>query len=560
MTSPSSRRAASLVAALAVSVPLLATLATAPASSAPSAPSTPAAAAAVRASAAPDAPTIRWRDCGRVDCGRMSVPLDHDEPDGASIDLEVARVPARKPARRIGAVFVNPGGPGGGAAGFAPYAARLLGPQVRNRFDVVGIDPRGVGGSSGLLCRGRSDASYPRVAFPDTRPQRRDWLAFDATEQRLCAKKRIVDHMSTADTARDMDLVRQALGDEQASFFGASYGSVLGATWVSLFPGTVRVAVVDGVLDPVAWTTGRDLPDGTPGSSLPSSGRLGSEVGARDALVAGLAECDAAGRGTCRLAGDALGRWDAVAARLRGDRAAGRRIGLSYSDFVGSTLGMLYGGDVAFIADFAFRAERRLARTGGRPLSGEPAEADASLARTVRQVREQLARSPFPGPYAAAPTVTGQRRAGSRVWIDGSFHGVLCSDGLNPTDTGAWVENAERTRAAGGDFGPLWSWSSSACAAWPGSGEDAYRGPFTMPGAERLLVVSNRHDPATPLSGALALQELMPGSRLVTTGETGHVATGTNECATSVVRAVLSTARTPGADVFCEREREPFTP
>ena len=116
MTSPSSRRAASLVAALAVSVPLLATLATAPASSAPSAPSTPAAAAAVRASAAPDAPTIRWRDCGRVDCGRMSVPLDHDEPDGASIDLEVARVPARKPARRIGAVFVNPGGPGGGAA------------------------------------------------------------------------------------------------------------------------------------------------------------------------------------------------------------------------------------------------------------------------------------------------------------------------------------------------------------------------------------------------------------------------------------------------------------
>lgn len=551
MTSPFSRRAASLVAALAVSVPLLATLATAPASSTPTSPST----AGVRTSAV-DAPTIRWRDCGRVDCGRMVAPLDHDEPDGAGVTLNLVRVPARRPARRVGAVFVNPGGPGAGAADFAPYAARLLGPAVRNRFDVVGVDPRGVAGSNGLACRGRSDASYPRVAFPDSRRQLRDWLAFDATLHRLCGRERIVDHMSTADTARDLDLVRRALGDEQASFFGASYGSVLGATWVSMFPDTVRVAVVDGVLDPVAWTTGRDLPDGTPGSSLPASGRLGSEVGARDALAAGLAECDAAGRRECRLAGGALGRWDAVAARLRGDRAAARRVGLSYSDFVGSTLGMLYGGDVAFIADFTFRAERQLARSAGRPLSGEAAEVHGSLARSVREVRDRLADSPFPGPWSAT---AGQWRAGSRIWVDGSFHGVLCSDALNPTDTDAWVENAERTRAAGADFGPLWSWSSSACAAWPGSGEDAYRGPFAMPGAERLLVVSNRHDPATPLSGALALQELMPGSRLVTTGETGHVATGTNSCATAVVRQVLSTARTPVEDVFCARELVPFT-
>ena len=206
MTSPLSRRAASLVAALAVSVPLLATLATAPASSAPTAPSS----SDVRTSD-DDAPTIRWRDCGRFDCGRMVVPLDHDEPDGADITLNLVRVPARKPARRVGAVFVNPGGPGGGAADFAPYAARLLGPKVRKRFDVVGVDPRGVAGSSGLACRGRSDASYPRVTFPDTRSQRRDWLEFDATVQRLCGRERIVDHMSTADTARDMDLVRQAL-------------------------------------------------------------------------------------------------------------------------------------------------------------------------------------------------------------------------------------------------------------------------------------------------------------------------------------------------------------
>ncbi|WP_261819143.1 alpha/beta hydrolase [Nocardioides sp. OK12] len=547
------RRAASLVAALAVSVPLLAALTTAPTSSAAAAPA--AAPAASTPAAAREVPTIRWRSCRGFDCGRVDVPLDHDRPDGATLTLALRRVPARKPARRLGAVFVNPGGPGGSAAAFAPWAADLLGRRVTNRLDVIGIDPRGVGGSSHLTCRGRSDTAYPSVGFPDTRRQVRDWLAFDATVQRLC-DRRIADHMSTADTARDMDLVRQALGDEQASFFGASYGSVLGATWVSMFPGTVRAAVVDSVLDPVAWTTGHDLPDGTPGSSLPISARLGSEVGSRDALEAGLAECDDAGRRACRLAGDALGRWDAVAARLRSDRAAARRVGLSYSDFVGTTLGMLYGGDLWYIAEFAFQAEKQLSRLAGRPTSDEPAAPDGTLGRTVREVRAELARSPYPGPYAA---VAGRGRQ-QRLWLDGSTHGVMCSDSLNPAGTAAWSEAAERTRAAGGaDFGPSWTWLSSACSAWPGSGEDAYRGPFTMPDAERLLIVSNRHDPATPLSGALALQQLMPGSRLVTTGDTGHVATGANRCATEVVRDVLRTAESPAEDVVCTREREPFT-
>ena len=549
-----------LAAALAVSAPLLAVLALAPAASTAAPGSLTATSDPVAGTAAPrvQVPRIRWRDCGRADCGRMAVPLDHDRPGGATIDLNLVRVPARRPARRIGAVFVNPGGPGGGAADFAPYAAsQMLGAKVRQRFDVVGIDPRGVAGSSGLSCRGRSRTGYPSTAFPDTRKQVRQWRAFDALEQRLCAERRIVDHMSTADTARDMDLVRQALGDEQASFYGASYGSVLGATWAAMFPETVRVAVVDGVLDPVAWTTGRDLPDGTPGSSLPGSGRLGSEVGARDALAAGLAECDAVGRPACRLAGGALGRWDAVAARLRSDRAAARAIGLPYSQFVGTTLGLLYGGDPAVIADLTFRAERALERQEDRPATGEPVEGADSLARTVREVREERADSPFPGPYGARPEA---RRAGRRIYIDGGFHGVLCTDGVNPTDPAAWPANAERTRAAGGaDFGPLWTWGSSACAAWPGSDADAYRGPFTMPDAGRLLVVSNRHDPATPVSGAYALQDLVPGSRMVLTGDTGHVATGTNQCATEVVRTVLRTGTTPPEDVLCGREQTPFT-
>ena len=151
MTSSAPRRATAFVAALAVSVPLLASLATAPAS--PSAPRSapPGVGAVASRASAPraDLPRIRWRDCGRrIDCGRIDAPLDYDKPDGATVGLILMRVPARKQARRIGAIFVNPGGPGGPAADFAPYAAsQMFDRKIRNRFDVIGIDPRGVGGS-----------------------------------------------------------------------------------------------------------------------------------------------------------------------------------------------------------------------------------------------------------------------------------------------------------------------------------------------------------------------------------------------------------------------------
>ncbi len=486
----------------------------------------------------------RFRDCGRARCARVTAPLDHDRLDGPTIELFVTQVPARRPAARIGTLFVNPGGPGGSAADFARFAGQVLGRGVRDRFDIVGVDPRGVGRTAPARCRGRSDVGYPEVAYPRTTRQRDQWLAFDAAERRLCRGTRILDHMSTADTARDMDWVRRALGEDTLTFFGASYGSVLGATYGALFPDRVRAMVVDGVLDPVEWTTGRRDASSGP---LPVTTRLGSDQGSREELAVGLALCEQAGRRECRLGRDALARWDTVAGRLLANPGAGDRIELSYDDFLRITQGSLYAGDLAGIARLTEEAERALARLDTRPAPrrGVGPGAPDDLAAARRAAETAAGASPFPGPYGAA---RGRRRTS----LDGAFHGVLCADSVNPATTDAWPPAAAASFSRYRDFGPLWTWSSSACVGWPGSSADAYRGPFSGPDPDRVLVVNNQYDPATPLSGARALSEQLGGAPLLTvTGGFGHVATGTDDCATEQVRRALVTGRSTGLDLGC---------
>ncbi|VXC41194.1 alpha/beta hydrolase [Nocardioides sp. AX2bis] len=476
----------------------------------------------------------RFRRCGGARCARVPVPLDHDEPAGPEVRLAVLEVPARRPARRLGTLFVNPGGPGASATSFARTAGRLLGPAVRNRFDVVGVDPRGVGGSEAALCLGRAEVRVPRTSFPRTPAQVRRWLDHDAVERRLCRDERIVDHMSTADTARDLDWVRQALGEDTVTFFGASYGSVLGATYAAMFPDRVRAMVVDGVLDPVAWTTGR----AGEGTTVPVTTRLGSDAGTREALEQGLARCDQVALRACALAGpgDALARWDAVADRLRADPGAAGRIRVPHDVLVSTTVSALYAGDLAGVAELVRQVERALANLdAGR--TGRVA------ARALREAGSPT--GPFPGPYGRAPS----------AYVDGSFHGVLCADSVNPSSPQAWKDAAALSFADHGDLGPYWSWSSSACDGWPGSSEDAYRGPFGVPDPARVLVVNNAHDPATPLPGALALRDELGGSPLVVVdGGFGHVATGSDPCATQQVRRFLLTGAASAPEVRCTAE------
>jgi pimeloyl-ACP methyl ester carboxylesterase len=179
------------------------------------------------------------------------VPLDYADPDGASIRLAVRRLPSEDPGRRIGLLFVNPGGPGGSTIDILSGWARTLPSELRARFDVILFDPRGVGHSSPLQCHENIQEMIGLNPYPHTDEE---WqVIIDATRRftEACAEagRGILPHLGTRNAARDMDRLREAAGEETITYFGYSYGTTLGQVYADLFPDHVRAMVLDGGVD-----------------------------------------------------------------------------------------------------------------------------------------------------------------------------------------------------------------------------------------------------------------------------------------------------------------------
>ncbi|HJU48285.1 MAG TPA: alpha/beta hydrolase, partial [Gaiellaceae bacterium] len=214
----------------------------------------------------PAVPAIAWEPCGEdvpgAECATADVPLDYDDPSGATTPIALARIPASS-EDRIGSVFVNPGGPGGGGVEFVLSGfGEFLSGQLGGRFDIVGFDPRGIGGSDPLHCFDSEDDLTAFIlstpVFPYLPAQFRPFYDTYASLADRCLTRgeTIADHMSTADVARDLDLLRAAVGDEKLSYLGFSYGTYIGNTYANLFPRNIRALVIDGVLDPRLWSSG----------------------------------------------------------------------------------------------------------------------------------------------------------------------------------------------------------------------------------------------------------------------------------------------------------------
>jgi pimeloyl-ACP methyl ester carboxylesterase len=202
----------------------------------------------------PTPPTsLVWHACGSdFSCADLRVPVDHAARGGADLTLRVARLPAEKPEQRLGVLFVNPGGPGVSAVTYLRSTWPRLGELVRARFDLVAFDTRGTGGSTPLDCH----ESFAQLMAQDPAPSDAEtWQgAVDASRAFAdeCAKKyaALLPFMSSADNARDLEWVRAALGEEQISYVGFSYGTALGASYASQYPERVRALVLDGAIDP----------------------------------------------------------------------------------------------------------------------------------------------------------------------------------------------------------------------------------------------------------------------------------------------------------------------
>lgn len=494
--------------------------------------------------AAPTTPRVAWSPCYRdhglpFECGTVQVPLDHDGPANAAISIALVRLPAMGPGERIGSLFFNPGGPGGSGVDFVVGIARLVPAALRAQFDLVGFDPRGIARSTAVRCFGNARqwaGLLTPFAFPVTPAEEAQWAAADQYLVGACDQRaaRIIDHMSTADVARDLDLLRQAVGDELLSYVGYSYGSYLGVTYANLFPGRFRALVVDGVLDPVAWSTGAP---GT-GSTIPFSTRLRSDQGAGATLDEFFRLCDAGGA-NCAFGPNAAQRYAGLAAQLRAtphvivNPFTGQAIPFTYSDLIANSLGAMYNSFswpsfarlLAFIEAFA-----------------EPAAIGAQL----MALHEDLGLITKRG----IPRYRNGPEGGTTVF---------CSDSDNPGSYSAWSAAAAESEAQFGYFGRIWTWISSPCVNWPTGAEDRFMGPFNTPTARPVLVVGNQFDPATRYEGAVTVHDLLPNSSLLTLHAWGHTSLFLSQCATVNVTRYLITGVPPPSGTLCEQDIVPFT-
>ncbi|WP_420118291.1 alpha/beta fold hydrolase [Micromonospora sp.] len=542
--------AAAVVAGL-----LLTTMAVVPAAAAPGSPHTRPAVPdrtsrteARRVDSVPT-PKLDWYACyGYAECATVALPLDYDKPKGATTEVALLRVKARDQQARIGSLFLNPGGPGGSGTDIALAAPSFLGDDLLDRFDIVGVDPRGVAASTNVRCfpsvkeQTRAYAGL-NVAFPWTKAEEKAYLKSAKAVGRACSTtgRPLTSAMSTAEVARDMDVLRRTVGDQKLSYLGFSYGTALGQYYANMFPDRVRAVAVDGVLNPAAW-----VGQGKAREQLQES-RLRSSDAAYRALREILARCAGAGPQACPLAaaGDPVASYDLVAKRLRqkpvviDDPDAGP-FTVSYADFVAASLSALYSpyGWEPIVDSTA------LLLTLTDPQSASPARlagARAALGRIAAQAREQRR---FDFPYDNGLETMG----------------VDCTDAYHPGKLADWPALSAQEDKRAPYFGRPWSWITALCArdAWTVRDADAWTGPFDRRTAAPVLVVGNYWDPATSYQGAVTSARLLPNSRLLSSDSWGHTAYGTSACVTGAIDAYLLRGALPAEGTVCVGDVQPF--
>jgi pimeloyl-ACP methyl ester carboxylesterase len=482
---------------------------------------------------------VPWRDCGDgFQCATVKVPLDYDQPNGRLIDLAVARLPASDPAHRIGSLFINPGGPGASGVQLVLGGARLLyAPGVRARFDIVGFDPRGVAASTPVRCFASTEEqqafyqNYPSI--PTTRQELRRAGAKVRELARRCQARAgwLLPHVSTADVARDLDVLRARVGDRRLTYVGYSYGTYLGATYANLFPQRIRALALDAVIDAPAYTTGRK------GST--TFVRQHSDRGSAATLSEFFRLCrQAASRCAFGASGNPTRKFAALAARLR-ERPAQAPDGstFGYADLVALTVETLYlpwqWDDLADILEQLHAATT-------------PSATATAIGR-LRALRRAGTR---PQSRAAAAPYDNRLEAATAS---------ICGDTTNPRSLRAFRRDARAADRRSGYVGAYWAYATLPCLAWPGRAQDGYAGPWSAPTSAPILVLTARFDPATPHRNAVIMDRLLPRSRRLTVNGWAHTALQTRSaCADGALERYLVRLALPRRGATCETGVVPF--
>jgi pimeloyl-ACP methyl ester carboxylesterase len=450
---------------------------------------------------------LAWRACGDgFSCSRLLVPLDYAHPSGATMRVAVIRT--RAIGSRRGSLIVNPGGPGASGVDFVRQAAFAF-DALNTHLDIVGFDPRGVGASRPIRCL--SPAGLDRFFHTDPEPRTA------ATRARLIAISRqfadacwqrnggYLAHVGTIDAARDMDVLRAALGDRKLTYYGASYGTYLGAKYAQLFPTRIRAMVLDGAVNPAENTVASDI-----GQSK------GFETNLDDFLRWCVRHGSCPLGSTVSAAQQGLDRLEAKV-RTHPEPVGARSLGPG-EFFIGLASG--------FYATSEWPGLR------------------AALAAVKRGDGSRL--------LAFADSLTERRHDGSYSNLMESNMAINCVDRESPTSVAGFDAAAQRAETASPHFGLDILYSSLPCAFWHVPPVERAH-PVRAPGAAPILVVGTTHDPATPYVDAQALAaQLGAAGRLVTLAGDGHTAYLRGDaCIERLLNAYLLSARVPRGSLRC---------
>ena len=455
-----------------------------------------------------DAPSLDWSSCEEVaglECSTLAVPLDHADPEGETIDIALARQPATDPTNRIGSLVFNPGGPGGSGLEFLEFAIFSIPPDVADLFDQVSFDPRGVGSSAAVECELTLDDGVELVAEGD----RAAWdalLASSAADLETCTADpdQLSQYVGTNNAARDLDLIRAALGDDQLSYVGFSYGTRLGATYAELFPDRVRALVLDGAVKPTT-----DL------------AQLGADQGAGfdNAFENFAAACDADPDCLLQELGPTIEVTDAVRAEIA-------EVGSFTTDDAERTLtpgeldlgiiSALYSKDAwPFLAQAIYLADT---------------DADGTLFQVL------------------ADNYLGRRLDGTYSNQTEANSFINCADDAARPDVETTWQQAQAVATGSRYFDDALR-ASTGCLGIDDATDPLLLGPAS--GAAPVLVIGTTGDPATPYEWSVEMAESLDSGVLYTVEGEGHTAYTSIDCVTDVVNAYLIDLEVPADGGSC---------
>jgi pimeloyl-ACP methyl ester carboxylesterase len=459
---------------------------------------------------------LAWQECSAkadFQCAQVRVPLDYQHPSGATdIPLVIARKPATDPGRQLGSLLVNPGGPGGSAIDYLQEAADQFPASVRAAYNMVGVDPRGVGRSDPVQCL--TDAqmdAFTQVDTPSNPFNRREVNSFVTADKMFASacKQRsgaLLAHVSTIDSARDMDIVRALLGDAKLNYLGKSYGTFLGATYAGLFPSRVGRLVLDGAIDPSLTALEQNQTQA---------------AGFENAFESFTRDCVA--RANCPM-GRSLPEANAYITRfLRnlGSHPLPTAQGRPLVEPLGMTalMSAMYSKEMWPILRISL------------------AKANAGNGSLLLALSDMYYERDKNGQYS------------NLMYANAA---VNCLDlppaATSPADVRADLPSFQK---ASPHFGTNFAWASLTCAWWPVKAT-GHPQRIEAKGAAPILVVGTLRDPATPYAWAKGLADQLQSARLLSYDGDGHTAyMAGNDCVDTAVNAYLLQGMLPPEGKLC---------